>query len=262
VAVSFRILGIPVSIGYLLPLALAVMGMYYGFSPVGLAIWVVAGMTAVLLHELGHALAFRRYGLESSIQFWILGGVTIPTDQAAAVTLRETQILLVALAGPFVGLALGIVGLAIQAAVAGQADEVRFAAFIWTFVNLGWGLFNLLPITGLDGGQALQHLLLAALGKSGRPFALLASIVASAAVAVVALIAGIPYVAFIAIVFGVANPYQYRALMDAFFPERARRRQLREAATEALIEQQRRLHQAQFEPPSFDDEPGRAWPDE
>jgi stage IV sporulation protein FB len=264
VSTTFRILGFPITVGVGLPLFLAFMGYISDFTEVEIVMWVVAGCVAVLLHELGHALAFRHYGLESTIQFWSLGGLTIPTDQAAAVRLRDGQMLLVALAGPSVGLALGVAGLGIEAAVAGQSNGIVFAASIWTFVNLGWGIFNLLPIAGLDGGQILHHFLLAALGRRGRPVAFAASIVASALVAVLAFSAGYIFVALIAVIFGVANPSIYQALFDELFPERARRRLQREAEENARFEQALRYQQqTRLEPPpDFDDSPGPAWPDE
>jgi hypothetical protein len=43
-------------------------------------------------------------------------------------------------------------------------------------------------------------------------------------VAVLAVAIGYPYVALIAVMFGLANPYQYRALIDELFPARAERR--------------------------------------
>ena len=249
-AITFWILGFPVTIGLAFPIFLVILGVISELSGIELVIWVAFGTFAILVHELAHALMFRRFGLESSIQFWGLGGLAIPNDQVAAARLPDRQWLVVSLAGPGVGLVLGAIGLALQGAVAGQGPEVRAAVGIWTFVNLGWGIFNLLPITGLDGGSAVMHLLMLAFGERGRVLALAASIVFSATVAVLAAANHYIYVAFIAVLFGLANPYQYRAVFEGLFPGVARRLGHRQAELKEL--RSRRY--------TFEDDPGPAWP--
>jgi stage IV sporulation protein FB len=251
-AITVRVLGFPITIGLTFPIVMLALGYISRLSGIELVVWVVFGTFAITVHELGHALAFRRYGLESSIRFWSLGGLAIPNDQEAAANLPDRQWLVVSLAGPGVGLVLGAVGLALEGAVAGQSPEVRSAVGIWTFVNLGWGVFNLLPIAGLDGGSVVTHVMLLALGERGRALALAASMAFSAIVAVVAIANDYAFVAVIAILFGLANPYQYRALFDALFPGRAERRRPRDAEPNDL--RSRRY--------TFEDEPGRAWPDD
>ncbi|MGD0861297.1 MAG: site-2 protease family protein [Candidatus Limnocylindrales bacterium] len=250
-AITVRVLGFPITIGLAFPAFLLLLGYISRFAGIYLAIWVVFGTAAILLHELGHALAFRRYGLESSIRFWTLGGLAVPNDQEAAAKLPDRQMLVVALAGPCVGLVLGAAGLALEPVVAGQSPDVRFAVGMWIFVNMGWGIFNLLPIAGLDGGHVLMHLTMVALGERGRVIALGASIVSSALVAALAIETGYLYIAAIAILFGLANPYQYRALLDALFPGRAERRRQRDAESSEPLS---RRH-------GFEDDPGPAWPD-
>jgi Zn-dependent protease len=223
-SITFRVLRFPITIGFAFPAFLLILGYISQFEGIELVIWVVFGTAAILLHELGHAVVFRHYGLESSIRFWALGGLAIPDDQVAAANLPDRQMLLVSLAGPAVGLVLGAAGLALGPVVAEQSHGIRFAVGIWTFVNLGWGIFNLLPISGLDGGHVITELTMVALGERGRAVALAASIVSSALVAVLAVAIGYPYVALIAVMFGLANPYQYRALIDELFPARAARR--------------------------------------
>ena len=106
-AITIRVLGFPITMGWAFPAFLAFLGYISDLSGIELVVWVVFGTFAILVHELGHALAFRRYGLESSIAFWGLGGVTIPNDQGRAARLPDRQWLVVSLAGPGVGLVLG-----------------------------------------------------------------------------------------------------------------------------------------------------------
>jgi Zn-dependent protease len=248
--VTFRVLGFPITIGFAFPVVMLALGYLTRLTGIELVVWLAFGTFAITAHELGHALVFRRYGLESSIRFWAMGGLAIPNDQEAAAALPDREWLLVSLAGPSVGLVLGAIGLALEGTVAGQGHEVRSAVAIWTFVNLGWGLFNLLPITGLDGGSAVTHAMRLAFGVRGGAIAIASSMVFSAVVAVFAFTHGLAFVGLIAVVFGLANPFQYRALAEALFPEWAERRRQRDAE----------LDDMGLRPEAIVDDPGTSWP--
>lgn len=219
-AVTFRVLGIPVTIGFSIVLGLGVLGVLSRFSGQLLIEWVALGMLALLLHEMGHALAFRRYGVASSISFWVLGGVTVPSDLDAATRLSDRQMLVVVLAGPIVGLVIGAATVVAAAVFGDAARSIREPLFLWLFVNLGWGIFNLLPIASLDGGRALEYLGGAVFGRAGRAVGLAVGLVASALIAVAAAMFGLYSVAFVAVVFGLFNPNPYRALLNAIRPGR------------------------------------------
>lgn len=115
---------------------------------------VVAGLVAtatffasILAHEFGHALVARRYGVQTrSIDLWALGGVAQldrepPTPRADG---------LIALAGPAVSLAIGVVAFA-----AGIGLQSQVLAWIG-FVNMILAVFNMLPGAPLDGGRVLR----------------------------------------------------------------------------------------------------------
>ena len=223
-SVTFRVLGIPVTIGLSIVLGLVVLGVLSRFSDELLVEWVGLGIVALLLHELGHALAFRRYGVPASISFWALGGVTVPTDLDAATRLSDRQMLVVVLSGPFVGLMIGAVTVVAAAIFRDAARSIREPLFLWMFVNLGWGIFNLLPIASMDGGRALEYLGGAVFGRAGRAVGLALGLLASALIAVVAAGFGLYSVAFVAVVFGLLNPYPYRSLLNEIRPSRADRR--------------------------------------
>jgi Zn-dependent protease len=219
-AVTIRVLGIPVTIGFSIVLGLVVLGVLSRFSGALLVEWVGLGMVALLLHELGHALAFRRYGVPASISFWALGGVTIPTDLDAATRLSDRQMLVVVLSGPVVGLVIGAATVAAAAVFGDQARSIREPLFLWTFVNLGWGIFNLIPISSLDGGRALEYLGGAVFGRAGRAVGLAMGLLASALIAVAAAGFGLYSVTLVAVVFGLLNPNPYRGLLEAIRPSR------------------------------------------
>ena len=67
----------------------------------------IAFFGSILAHEFGHALVARRYGVQTeSIDLWALGGVA-HLDREAPTPRAEG---LIAVAGPAVSLAIGVVG--------------------------------------------------------------------------------------------------------------------------------------------------------
>jgi stage IV sporulation protein FB len=220
---TFRVLGIPVHLGPSIVVGLALLGLLSRLEGPLLVAWIALGFVALLLHELGHALVFRRFGLHSHITFFLFGGLTVPDDATAAGSLSDARMVAVALAGPGVSLAVGLVSLAAVIVVSGAGMTVdrdgRMLVLLWLFVNIGWAIFNLLPIGNLDGGRALRHLLGALIpGRPGIIVGTSANLLASALVAFVALQNGLAYVAFIALVFGLAAPNVWSGLADAVFP--------------------------------------------
>lgn len=103
---------------------------------------------SVLVHELGHAVTARAFGLPvRAITLHLLGGVT----QLERESTRPGVSFLVAAAGPVLSLALGAAGaLALALTDPGPVPALLLQAL--TLTNLLVGLFNLLPGLPLDGG--------------------------------------------------------------------------------------------------------------
>lgn len=118
---------------------------------------------SIILHELGHALVIKRLGYGNSrVLLWGMGGLCINSGPRR----KPIDGMKIALAGPGASLALGLPLLAIQALVFGMSPpegEAAWAAYsilgFAVFVNVGWSIFNLLPIFPLDGGRALMNAL-------------------------------------------------------------------------------------------------------
>mmetsp|Transcript_2481 Transcript_2481/g.8457 ORF Transcript_2481/g.8457 Transcript_2481/m.8457 type:complete len:299 (-) Transcript_2481:57-953(-) len=115
----------------------------------------------VLLHEFGHVEAHRCVGSGvSSVTLMMLGGATVPKDGAAVLELygrRRGTKAWVHFAGPLVNIVLFLVFLGLYRAADGWAF-VYMAA-----LNAVLAVYNLLPVSPLDGGEILLDLLLCCL---------------------------------------------------------------------------------------------------
>jgi Zn-dependent protease len=122
-------------------------------------VFLLAVFGSVLLHELGHALVARRYGIQTHrIVLLPIGGVA----QLAGEPRSPRQEFWVALAGPLVNFALAV-GLTIVAAALGLSNFGLVHSLI--VANLSLGLFNLVPAFPMDGGRVLRALLSARMGE-------------------------------------------------------------------------------------------------
>lgn len=139
----------------------------FGLVAVGAAlVYIVALFAIVVLHELGHALTARRYGIRTrDIILLPIGGVArlerMPRD--------PRQELLVALAGPAVNVALAIALYALVrlTGAAPSADlytvdlisSTRAFMYQLVIVNIMLAVFNLIPAFPMDGGRVLRAVL-------------------------------------------------------------------------------------------------------
>ena len=131
--------------------------------------WAIAFLISiffsVFLHELGHALAAKKYGIKTKdITFLPIGGIA----RLEIIPEKPIEELLVALAGPFVNIAIALICLIF---IGLPTDSKQFYAelsngvdsnnFILNYflVNFWLAAFNLIPAFPMDGGRVLRALL-------------------------------------------------------------------------------------------------------
>jgi Zn-dependent protease/CBS domain-containing protein len=160
-----RIFGVPVRLHFtfiLLLVFLLFIGVGGQQSGATTGLYILALFASVLLHELGHALVAKRYGIRTiEIVMFPIGGVSRPERQPKA---REE--LWIALAGPTVNLLIAVALLAWVASRQGfvaleqlrMPTDANLAERI-ALGNLTLWLFNLLPAYPMDGGRILRSFL-------------------------------------------------------------------------------------------------------
>jgi len=147
--------------------------MWGGGRPSGLAYGAILTLvlfSIVLLHELGHSLAAKRFGIPvQDIVLLPIGGIA----RLSRMPEKPSEELIVALAGPAVNLAFILLlapvaffsnGASLLSGRLPSFDSITtpsplgFAAFLLV-VNTSLLLFNLIPAFPLDGGRVLRALL-------------------------------------------------------------------------------------------------------
>lgn len=203
----FNLAGIPIRVHPLF-WAIAVLLGYSG-GIVQLLIWVLVIFVSILIHEMGHALAMRFHGQPSQIVLHFSGGLTIPEPvmwggSSANVALSPSQEIFITLAGPFAGFLfagavitgvvfsggsiittylLGVIPLPVTALLPMGGSILNSLVTTLLWVNVFWGLINLLPVYPLDGGNVTRYLLLQVDPLDGVRKSLWVSVIAGSVVA-------------------------------------------------------------------------------
>jgi len=212
----WQMFGIPVRVHPMFWLATLLMGQAsLQIGAAYLVAWVACVFVSILIHELGHVLMGRVYGTNGQIVLYAFGGLAIGSNHLR----NRWQRVAVSLAGPGAGFIflIAILGLLwlrnaddgtayfalagehlgidhaeeteehIRAMVRARRLEVAVVDNL-IFINLFWGLVNLLPIWPLDGGQVCREVCNAASPGRGIVISLQISIVVSGFVAACALL--------------------------------------------------------------------------
>ena len=219
----FSIAGIPVRVHPLF----WVLAVLLGSSSSGilqLLVWVLVVFISIIVHELGHAFAMRRYGQSSQIVLHMMGGLTTPDQYTwgsgfASIALTPNQEIIISLAGPVSGFLLAGLASASVLALGGSIGMGTLLGFIplpamvalpfggsilnsfvinLLWVNIFWGVFNLVPVYPLDGGNVTRYFLLKADPWDGIRKSLWISVISGAAAALAGFfVFGSIYMAFL-----------------------------------------------------------------
>ncbi len=238
----FSLAGIPVRVHpFFWLMAIFIAGL--DRDPRAVLIVVVAIFVSVLVHELGHALTAMAFGNRAKIVLWMMGGLAIyepGTDE-------WRKRVLIAAAGPLAGflfailLAVGLLATghtliwigsgpgAIVPLVNGiSTDGLNVLVNALFFVNIMWGLLNLLPVLPLDGGQITRIVLQQVQPAGGLRTAYWVSLITAGGVALLSLTGGRNNL-FLTIMFGLLAYQSYQAIQalsgyDGFYDSYSNRR--------------------------------------
>ncbi|WP_254509988.1 metalloprotease [Anatilimnocola floriformis] len=182
---NFSILGFPVRVHPLFWLMCLLMGRDYDAK--GILIVTAVFFVSILVHELGHALMIRRFGREAHVVLYMMGGLAIEgsgNPYASSYNPRgerrtAQEQIYISLAGPAAGFILAALAVIFAKGIGGEVVQTWYYKIIPTFdirvgpqispqlamvldillyVNIFWGVVNLLPVYPLDGGQVAMQL--------------------------------------------------------------------------------------------------------
>lgn len=158
--IRFSLFGIPVSVQPWFWVTMAFIGgglhASNSLQIMLVGVFALAGFLSILVHEMGHALVIRKFGLPTSITLVAFGGfASYPSGR-----LNRKQSFLVTIAGPGVQFIFGLLVVALARFInlpAGPLFEYFLQYLI--LVSLVWAVLNCLPVYPLDGGQMLAAVL-------------------------------------------------------------------------------------------------------
>ena len=190
----FEFLGIPVRVSVWFWLMAAVLGgnaLKEGLS--FLLAWMIVVFVSILVHEYGHALLAKAYGYRPRILLYQFGGLAMFEPYG---NFTRTKSILISFAGPFAGFVLFGLTVAFQLSIFPGIQARLDGRTLWLaedvvrqliYVNLFWGLMNLLPVLPLDGGRICQDVCSWFSPRRGQLYAMQTGAFVAACVAIFAL---------------------------------------------------------------------------
>ena len=191
--VRFAMFGIPVSISPFFWLVGAFLAYSFAFDKQANQLDMIAFPTAILailisilVHEFGHALVIRYvYGAAPVVILHGLGGLTVHDRPYYYRTPKRFGRIFISFAGPLAGFLLSGLCVWLLFFTDFISRESYLAQFLWflSFIGIFWGIFNLMPVYPLDGGQIFREICEAVSPRHGVQFSAGVSVVIAALIA-------------------------------------------------------------------------------
>jgi Zn-dependent protease len=206
---NFRLAGFPIRVTPWFWIGSVLLGWSASNNgdPQLLLAWVLAVFTSILIHELGHAVAFRYFGISAHVVLYQFGGLAVPNQAFGRSRTRSDNRfgeILISFAGP---LAQFLAATALAVILWASGYGVPLAGFVGTWLDLPsepvlhpihayiflayfldvsiyWALLNLLPIYPLDGGQIAREFFLLSGSRDALKYSLILSLLAAIGMAV------------------------------------------------------------------------------
>lgn len=213
-------------------------------APILLIIWSFAMFVSILVHELGHALVMRYFGMRSRVVLYHFGGLAIGSGLGSWNGARRgshdaRDSLLIAAAGPAAQLALAAIVYAMGRylgmwmeidgwlfqdffSIEPPAVELPTSVALFALLNalvspsVFWALLNLLPILPLDGGNIMLNSLKLSSNTDPHRNAHLTSIFFAVLVAIFCFQNGQPMLTMMAVMFAAINWQQLQMMSGRF----------------------------------------------
>jgi len=152
---AFRLGPISVRIHIAFLFVALLLGLGARRGTIGIAAWAIGFLVTVLSHELSHAIAARSFGMPAEVHLTLFRPGLGPRIRS----LSPHQRVIACLAGPVASLSIAAMAFGLTGLHPSGGDAPRGMLQYLGWLNLGWGLLNLLPILPLDAGHALVALL-------------------------------------------------------------------------------------------------------
>lgn len=182
----FSLFGIPVRVHPFFWVFSAMMG-WDPDNPNLIFLWVACVFLSILVHELGHALMARYFGWDPEIVLYLFGGYASFLPTFGNTTSRAVATLLAGPGAGFVlyGIVVGVKWLLFAfRLIPDDVQQLQYLFFViiqLQYINLWWGVINLLPVYPLDGGQISRELFMHIRPHGGFELALKLSLITAGA---------------------------------------------------------------------------------
>lgn len=198
----FSVFGVPVRVHPLFWLVALLLGAGLE-EPKLVLMWIGVVFASILIHELGHVVAYRYFGMPAEVVLYSFGGLAVSRGYRWPSPAAQ---MVISFAGPLAGfivaafifvclqtfqqpfrLWIGLPMIVNYDVVPFLPINAFYLVFLALQINLYWGIVNLLPIYPLDGGQIARALFQKLDVPDAIHKSLMLSILAAGAVALVGL---------------------------------------------------------------------------